>query len=55
MALSWGKNAAEQEWYLCNATIKPNPDKLVYRWNQVTCKNCLRIDSKITKLERGFT
>ena len=32
----------EQEWYLCNQAIKPNPDKLVYGWNKITCKNCLR-------------
>lgn len=46
MALAWARTEAEQEWYLCNQAIKPNPDKLVYQWDKVTCKNCLRQRTK---------
>lgn len=49
------KTAAEQEWYLCNGVVKPNPDKLVYRWDKVTCKNCLKIRRKANKKKEEIT
>ena len=28
--------------YLCNFAVNPTKEKLSYRWNKVTCKNCLK-------------
>jgi len=28
--------------YLCNQAVTPTLNKLSYRWNKVTCKNCLK-------------
>ena len=42
MSLARVKTAAEQEWYLCNQAVTPTEEKLVYRWDKVTCKNCLK-------------
>lgn len=41
-AIGIAKTSPEQEWYLCNQAVKPNPDKLEYVWRKVTCKNCLK-------------
>lgn len=41
-ALAKAITSPEQEFYLCNQAVTPNEDKLVYRWDKVTCKNCLK-------------
>lgn len=30
------------EYYLCNQAVNVTPEKVVYRWDKVTCKNCLK-------------
>lgn len=42
MALGKAITGPEEEWYLCNQAVIPHPDKLVYAWDKVTCKNCLK-------------
>lgn len=32
--------------YLCNQAVGTTPSKSSYRWDKVTCKNCLRGKSK---------
>lgn len=28
--------------YICIQCVEPTKEKVVYKWSQVTCKNCLR-------------
>ena len=41
MVLVKAEHGKDVERYLCNHAVDPIADKLVYDWDQVTCKNCL--------------
>jgi hypothetical protein len=40
----------EGEYYLCNEAVKVNSDKMSYRWNKVTCKNCLKQRKEVMQI-----
>lgn len=39
----WVTSGVKRKVYLCNWACGTTPEKSSYRWNKVTCKNCLKL------------